>query len=242
MHMATYLSTWSVQRGTNTAGAALITPYVFAEEGPPRYFHHFDQSWDSHDNREALRTGSDVPRLLHRCPLDPCPTGPPLFTSYLMLVRPPVDGFGDGCNESVLAGEPTPCWSLSQSIVAFSSANRATFLGGPLERRFPVWQGEAQLAPSHVVQRDSRRWHGNRHPQRHHEGRPSEVAGWDGDESRTEANNHNWLRMRASWPPTIWTAIRPKKIGDEGPQRGGTKKIGDEGPQRDARGAGSAEG
>lgn len=72
-------------KGDKHSWRTLVIPYIFPERSATSY--HFDQPWDSSDNRKALWPGF-LELFVHRCPLDPSP-GPSL-TSYLMLVRAPV--------------------------------------------------------------------------------------------------------------------------------------------------------
>jgi hypothetical protein len=90
----------------------LVVPYVFPEQSATTY--HFDQPWDSQNNREALSRFLDF--SVHRCPLDPSPAGHPFFTSYLMLVRPPVKDSATGemraailATDAVLVVESVDC-------------------------------------------------------------------------------------------------------------------------------------
>jgi hypothetical protein len=73
--------------GDEHSWRTLVVPYVLPGRSPTSY--QFDEPWDSQNNRKAFWPGF-LESFVHRCPLDPAPIGDPFFTSYLMLVRPPV--------------------------------------------------------------------------------------------------------------------------------------------------------
>jgi hypothetical protein len=64
----------------------LVASYVSPDK--PFVDYRLDRPWDSVHNRRQLAPLLYI--FFSRCRLDPSPAGYPFFTSYLMLVRPPV--------------------------------------------------------------------------------------------------------------------------------------------------------
>jgi hypothetical protein len=123
--------------GDKHSWRTLVIPYILSEQHAAHYC--FDLPWNSQNNCDALRDFFDL--FVHRCPLDPSPAGPPFNTSYVMLVRAPV--------EDPETGMASPALLATDAVLVVESIDCGIQFAEPRDLPWEdLWKGDSAFGKS----------------------------------------------------------------------------------------------